>query len=109
MRCDTTSVELLGERGDWIGALARDRAAVDRIVAATRARGYAINEGEWARQADFGAAAVPLHAGARLLGAINLVFPKSAVRRADLEQRFVPALQRLAGSIGKASRAFVER
>ena len=46
-----------------------------------------------------------VQAGDRLLGALNLVVPKSAVPREDLEQRFVPALRRLADSIGKASRA----
>jgi IclR family mhp operon transcriptional activator len=45
----------------------------------------------------------------RLLGALNLVFPKQAVAREDLEARFVPALRRLASSIGKASRALIER
>lgn len=102
-------LELLAQRGDWIGELARDRPAVERLVADTQARGHAVNEGEWVREADFGAVAVPLRSGRRLLGAMNLVFPKSAVRRQDLAQRFVPALQRLATSIGKASRALVER
>lgn len=102
-------IELLSRRTDWIGEMARDGAAVQRLVDATTARGYAVNEGEWTRQADFGGVAVPLRSGRRLLGSMNLVFPKSAVRRDDLDSRLVPALQRLAQSIGKASRAWVER
>ena len=102
-------LELLAGREDWIGEAARDPAAVARLVAQTRAQGHAVNDGEWIREAEFGAVAVPVHAGDRLLGALNLVFPKSAVPREDLEQRFVPALRRLADSIGKASRALVER
>ena len=102
-------LELLGGREDWIGEAARDPAAVARLVAQTRQQGHAVNDGEWIREADFGAVAVPVHAGPRLLGAMNLVFPRSAVPREDLEQRFVPALRRLADAIGKASRALVER
>lgn len=100
---------LLAQRTDDIGAVARDREAVDRLVAATLAQGYAVNDGEWEREADFAAVAVPLHSGRRLLGALNLVFPKQAVAREDLEARFVPALRRLASSIGKVSRALIER
>lgn len=102
-------LELLEQRSDWIGALARDRAAIAQLIAETEARGYAVNDGEWAREADFGAVAVPVRSGARLLGALNIVFPKSAVARSDIEQRFLPALKRLAESIGKASRALIER
>lgn len=102
-------LDLLAQRSDEVGAAARDRDAVDRLVAATRAQGYGVNDGEWQREADFAAVAVPLHSGERLLGAMNLVFPKQAVARADIEARFVPALRRLAASIGKSSRALVER
>lgn len=101
-------LELLRRRADRVGELARDTVHVQRLVAQTRERGYAVNEGEWSREADFAAVAVPVHAGGRLLAALNLVFPKSAVSPADLRQRFVPALQRLAQSIGRGSRAWIE-
>jgi IclR family mhp operon transcriptional activator len=101
-------LDLLGQRSDWIGELARDRAGIRQMIAKTEARGFALNEGEWIREADFGAVAVPLHSGMRLLGALNIVYPKSAVLRSDVVQRFVPALRRLAESIGKASRALTE-
>jgi len=44
-----------------------------------------------------------------VLAALNLIFPKAAVSTRDLEARYVPALKRLAASIGKSSRAWVER
>jgi IclR family mhp operon transcriptional activator len=101
-------LELLGQRSDWLGETARDTREVARIMRDTRRRGYAYNDGEWAREAGFAAIAVPVHSGARLLAAINMVFPKAAVPAKDLKQRFLPALQRLADSIGKGSRAWIE-
>ncbi|WP_119157065.1 DNA-binding transcriptional regulator [Caldimonas tepidiphila] len=101
-------LELLRRRDDRLGELARDAAFVRRLLRQTRTRGYAVNEGEWIREADFAAVAVPVHAGERLLAALNLVFPKAAVSDRELRQRFVPALQRLADTIGRGSRAWVE-
>ena len=109
--CDDTEreavLELLGRRSDQWGELARDKRAVRRIVTDTLRRGYAYNDGEWAREADFAAIAVPVFSGGRLRAALNMVFPKSAVSKKDLDARFVPALKRLADSIGKASDAWV--
>ncbi len=102
-------LELLRSRADRWGELARDEAYVAGVIEETRRRGYAFNDGEWFRESDFAAIAVPVFAGARLLAAINLVFPRSAVRREALESRFLPALQRVATSIGKGSRAWIER
>lgn len=101
-------LELLRRRDDWIGEQARDKAYVARALRDTVRRGYAYNDGEWLREASFAAIAVPVKAGERVLAAVNLVFPKAAVSQKDLEARFVPALKRLATSIGKSSRALVE-
>jgi IclR family mhp operon transcriptional activator len=102
------TLELLRQRTDTLGGLARDKARVRRVLKATRERGYAYNDGEWQQQAGFAAVAVPVHAGERLLAALNLIFPKASVSRKDLEERFVPALRRLAGALGKASRNWLE-
>jgi len=99
---------LLAQRNDWMGKLARDHAAIAQMVQETRQRGYAYNAGEWIREADFAAVAVPVHCGQRLLAVLNLVFPKAAVPAHELEQRYVPALQRLADDIGKGSRFWLE-
>lgn len=101
-------LEILGRRDDWIGEQARDRALVKRLIRATVKRGYAYNDGEWSREASFAAVAVPVMVGQRVLAALNLVFPKAAVAPKDLEARFVPALKRLAVTLGNASRALVE-
>lgn len=100
-------LSLLSQRDDAVGAMARDRPAVQALVDETVARGHAVNAGEWAREAPFAAVAVPLHSGTQLLGAINLVFPKAAVSEADLLQRYLPRLQQLAQRIGKGAQAWL--
>jgi IclR family mhp operon transcriptional activator len=97
-------LELLRRRDDDWGELARDKRHVRRVIEQTRKRGHAVNEGEWVREADFAAVAVPVFSGERLLAALNMVFPKAAVSNRDLAQRFVPALQRLASAIGEGCR-----
>ncbi|HNZ92149.1 MAG TPA: DNA-binding transcriptional regulator [Acidovorax sp.] len=99
---------LLAQRSDAIGDMARDRAAVAETLRETRERGYAYNDGEWIREQHFAAVAVPLRSGERLLGGLNMVFPKAAVSPADLQKRFVPALTSLAAAIGKASREWLD-
>jgi IclR family transcriptional regulator, mhp operon transcriptional activator len=101
-------LELLKRRDDWIGEQARDASYVKRAIRETLRRGYAYNDGEWLREASYAAVAVPVLAGDRVLAALNLVFPKAAVSKKDLEGRFVPALKRLAATLGNASRALVE-
>jgi IclR family mhp operon transcriptional activator len=98
-------LEVLRSRDDDWGALARDAGYVARVVRDTQRRGWAYNDGEWAREAAFAAVAVPVVAGRRLLASINLVFPRAAVPRADLRSRYVPALQALAREIGRRAGA----
>ncbi len=101
-------LSMLAQRDDWIGAMARDRPAVAETVRETQERGYAYNDGEWIREQHFAAVAVPLFSGERLLGVLNMVFPKAAVAPADLQKRFVPALTTMAAAIGKSSRAWLD-
>ncbi len=99
---------LLGRRGDWIGEFARRRAAVRRLVADVRRRGHAVNAGEWVQDPHFSAIAVPVFAGQRLLGAVNMVFPNDAVPKQDLREKYLPRLVKQAELIGKNSRAWIE-
>lgn len=100
-------LDALRGRDDRWGELARDAGYVGRVLRETRQRGYAYNDGEWIREAAFAAIAVPVVAGRRLLAAINMVFPRAAVARVDLEARFVPQLVRLATAIGRGARSAV--
>lgn len=40
---------LLGQRTDEVGCMARNPRAIEQLIADTRIRGYAINEGDWDR------------------------------------------------------------
>ena len=101
-------LELIARRQDPGAALALDRAAVRRLVAATRRRGHALNEGEWQLQAAFAAIGIPVMVGVRPIGALNLVFPLNAVGANDLRRRYLPALQALANQIGEGLRRLEE-
>lgn len=96
-------LSLLQPRPDKLGEIARNPQAVQALIDETRQRGYAVNNGEWMREAHFGAIAVPVFAGPKLLAALNIIYPKTAVTEAQLQQRYLPALRRLAERIGKAA------
>lgn len=93
---------MLRQRGDAIGELARDKAYVRRILAETRRRGYAINDGEWAAQASVVAIAFALRDRTRTIGAINLVMLRSVVQPAEISARYMPLLRSLARKISAA-------
>lgn len=92
---------LLAQRDDAVGAMARDTDAVGRLIDETRAQGYGASAGDWDQQAPFGAVAVPLKCGRRLVGGLNMIFPKSAVSREDVQKRYLPRLKKLASRMGK--------
>ena len=93
-------------RTDETRALAGDRAAVSRMVAATRRRGYSINAGEWSLYPHISAVAVPVFCEDRLIAVLSLGFPTDAVSPSALKQRFLPSLLGLAAAIGKESRCW---
>lgn len=85
-----------------------ERCSFHRTIQETHARGYALNEGEWAKESRFSAVAVPVFSAGQLLGAINLVFPKNAVTLEEMATRYVPRLKLLALSIGAQSANCIE-
>lgn len=68
------------------GEIARDARTVRKSIDATRARGYGINDGEWAREPRFGALAVPIRHAGRVQACLNIVFSKRA-KNIKLAQR----------------------
>ena len=82
--------------------MARDRRAVDAVIAETRERGYGFNNGEWTSASHFAAIAVPALCGGGWLAGLNMIFPKADVSQAELAQRFLPAPRRLAGALARA-------
>ena len=95
-------------RADETRALAIDRAAVSRMIAATRRRGHSVNAGEWSLYPHISAVAVPVFCADRLIAVLSLGFPTDAVSPVALKQRFLPSLLSLATAIGKESRNWFE-
>jgi IclR family mhp operon transcriptional activator len=79
---------------------------VRAVIETTQERGFALNDGEWSDESSFAAVAVPVFSAGRLLGALNLVFPKNAVTLEDMANRYVPRLKSLALTIGAQSSAY---
>lgn len=96
-------LQLLGQRPDWIGDMARDRKGIDTLLQATRARGYARNSGEWAKESDFSAIGVAVMGTDQVIGAINMIYPNASVDEQTVERKYLPLLQKLAYRIGRDS------
>ena len=103
----TAALSILKERKDWIGATARDRVLVARLVHEVVSRGYALNDGEFQKELHFSAVAVPLVNGSRILGAVNMIFPKDVISPELLREKYVPRLKALAHKIGKESEPWI--
>jgi IclR family mhp operon transcriptional activator len=97
------TLALLGQRTDAIGEMARDKAYVKRVIRETRRRGYAINRGEWASEANITAIAFPIRIGEHAIGAINLILQSGVVSDREMATRYVPLLRQLADVISKAA------
>jgi IclR family mhp operon transcriptional activator len=93
------TLAMLRARDDADGALARDTRRVDRLLAETRRRGYALNAGEWLSESDVTAIACPILDGAHAIAAVNLVFVRDVVALREIRARHVPLLRALARQI----------
>lgn len=74
-------LQMLRARGDAGSALASNRDYIALVVRETRARGYAVNRGEWSEEKKFGGVAVPLRHEGRVLAILNVVFLLRAVTK----------------------------
>ncbi|MDR3455144.1 MAG: DNA-binding transcriptional regulator [Rhodoferax sp.] len=93
----------LDKHAQAMGIEPKDRLNVHQLIKETQQRGFALNQGEWSPESRFSAVAVPVISENRLLGALNLVFPKNAVTVDEMSQRYVPKLKELAQKIGAFS------
>lgn len=80
-------------------ALARNTAAVNRMVRETRARGYAVRLGGISPKT--GSIAVPVLVGERSVAAINLHYILSALTLDEVVKRYLDPLHDAAGRIGR--------
>lgn len=86
-------LRLLVADGDGPAGLARNRAAVERVLAKVRQQGYASNEGEWEQERKVSALALPIHHRGSILATINIVFLRKAMSVPEAAERYLPALR----------------
>ncbi|MGJ7550155.1 DNA-binding transcriptional regulator [Pseudomonas alloputida] len=92
-------IALLASREGPEYRLARDPVALDNLLRKVRHRGYAENFMAWNQEEKIASIAVPLRAGGRLLGCLNLVYVAKAMSIEQAVVKYLPALQRFAGRI----------
>ena len=90
---------MLRSRNDKDGHLARDTRRVRALLQATRARGYAINEGDWIGGGRFGALAVPILRNGHARACINLIFSKRAISTAEAASKYLLRMKHTAETI----------
>ncbi|MDO4723308.1 MAG: DNA-binding transcriptional regulator [Comamonadaceae bacterium] len=86
-------LRLLRQGHDEQARLARNARLVDALLQKTRSQGFGANDGDWRHQDQVRALALPVRAGARVLGCINVIFFKRAMRIEDAVPRLLPLLQ----------------
>jgi IclR family mhp operon transcriptional activator len=92
-----TILETLAHSDEPADALARNPAAVERMLADIRGRGYATRfRGANPKTSSI---AVPVLRQGRALASINITWIDSALTLGDVVQRYLPALQRTAHAI----------
>lgn len=96
-------LRLLSLRQDEVGAMARERKKIDRMLRTTRQAGYAINRGEWRDEPDFSAIGLAVKSAGQLIAAINMVYPNASVDISVIEGKYLPVLKELALRIGRDS------
>jgi IclR family mhp operon transcriptional activator len=94
-------VEALRQRSDADGQRARDGRQLRQLLESTRARGYAVNEGEWIGGGRFGAIAVPVLYEGYAVACMNLIFSKRAVSTGEAAKRYLKAMSATAQEIGR--------
>jgi IclR family mhp operon transcriptional activator len=90
---------MLRDRSDKDGQLARDTRRVRTMLQSTRARGYAINEGDWIGGGRFGALAVPIMHHGHARACINLIFSKRAISTAQAAAKYLASMKKTAEAI----------
>ncbi len=99
-------LETLRMRADEQGERARDRRYLRDVIVGIRACGFAINEGEWVLSDGFGAIAVPVRHGRRVLACLNIVFSRRSVSMKEAVARYSGELVRTARELENQFRSW---
>jgi IclR family mhp operon transcriptional activator len=94
-------LDLLRARTDRQGERARNARLVNAMLKETRERGYAVNRGDWIDQGRFGAIAVPVTRGRRVLACLNVIFSRRVIQPEQAAERYLGALRATAKRIAR--------
>ncbi|RRD64827.1 DNA-binding transcriptional regulator [Comamonadaceae bacterium OH2310_COT-174] len=86
-------LRFLRQGHDAQARLARNARLVDALLKKTRSQGFGANDGDWLHQEKVRALALPVRAGTRVLGCVNIIFFKRAMCIEDAVPRLLPLLQ----------------
>ncbi|MFS8980090.1 DNA-binding transcriptional regulator [Cupriavidus necator] len=93
------SVLRSGAGGEGQAALAADATYIRNLIRRVREDGFSTNHGDWTEQRNISAVAVPLCAGERVLGSLNVVYLSRALKPAEAKAKFVAPLASVAARI----------
>lgn len=93
-------LEVLSAKGHREREVARDRAAINRLVRATRAKGYAWREGGQAPGTT--SIAIPIRRDDRVLAALNIICISSAVSLQEVVRRYLGPMRKAAARMEAA-------
>lgn len=85
-------LDQLQGRTDDYARLAADDRFVQTLIAQTRERGYALNQGEWTDEPKFGGVAVPLRFQDRAVSSLNVIFLSRGVKDDAARRKIVDHL-----------------
>lgn len=97
-------LERLRKSEEPFDQLAADRQGVERMLQATREQGYAVPDEAYSKAIYLSATsgfAVPVRAGERAVGSINLMFLTSTTTLKDALRNFLPDLRKTAARLGE--------
>lgn len=98
-------LRILQARDDEEGAFARDERKVEKLLEATREKGFSVNEGDWIGKGRYGAIAVPIMTNDRVMGCLDIVFSKRAIKVSEAVGMYVPELLSTARAIELGARS----
>lgn len=92
-------IRIIQAEGGAQAALARNPKLIGDLVEQVRARGYAVNEGDWHPDSPTGILALPIHHENNVIACLNVIYVRRNLPHAAAAQRYLPALKETVNTI----------
>lgn len=86
-------IRLILAEGGPQARLARNPRLIANMIQQVRARGYAVNEGDWRPQSPTSILALPILHGNKVLACLNLIYVRRNMPHEAAAERYLPALR----------------